>query len=123
MAEESIEALERAWHDLFHKILRAGREEGERAAFERVLRLIQSAAAESGTAVACETEPQTGTSPAEERRTGSDNSGSGQSDPDRAQSHAAPQADPQPETRQSVVPLRTLREWGPPETPGLNRPV
>lgn len=50
MAEESIEALERAWQDLFRRILAAGREQGERAAFQRILKTIQTAAAEVGAA-------------------------------------------------------------------------
>ncbi|MFN4090065.1 MAG: hypothetical protein ACK4QW_13635 [Alphaproteobacteria bacterium] len=46
MKGESIEALERAWQDLFRRILEAGREQGERAAFERIMRSIQAAAGE-----------------------------------------------------------------------------
>jgi len=48
MADESIEALERAWQDLFHRILKAGREQGERAAFDRILKSIEAAAAQTG---------------------------------------------------------------------------
>ena len=59
MAEESIEALERAWQDLFRRILKAGREQGERDAFDRILRSIQAAATEMGAA----SDPQTRSAP------------------------------------------------------------
>ena len=47
MADESIEALERAWNDLFHRILKAGQDQGERAAFDRILKSIEAAAAQT----------------------------------------------------------------------------
>ena len=60
MADESIEALERAWQDLFHRILKAGREQGERAAFDRILQSIQAAAAQTAPAAATPAGQETG---------------------------------------------------------------
>ncbi len=117
MADESIEALERAWHDLFHKILRAGREDGERAAFDRVLRLIQTAAAESGTAVAAETAPQ---SPVRQAETRADFSAPTAARPDPGVSEPAQSRSPA-DASQSVVPLRNPREWDAPESSGFDR--
>src|SRR3546814_15258121 len=54
MADESIEALELAWQDLFRRIPTAGHEQGEGAAFDLFLRQIHEVAgpAASGHAVA-----------------------------------------------------------------------
>ncbi len=117
MADESIEALERAWHDLFHKILQAGREEGERAAFDRVLQLIQTAAAGSGPAVAAGAASQSPIRQAEPREEISARAPA-QSDPGVAELAQAPSP---ADARQSVVPLRTPREWDAPDTSGFDR--
>lgn len=66
MADESIEALERAWQDLFKRILKAGREQGERDAFDRILRSIQAAATEIG--AASEAQTRNGAHAGEEQR-------------------------------------------------------